>query len=158
SLTYQKPCGAYTINNFPGFLHPNPPPFYKFSKEIRDQVKLVINHMREVLCSLDKEQELYMMGLALRITIGQKMQKSMFLYSGPGTGKTMLTWFLRNMVIGPKITVKTANERIITGQFNKELEGRVLLIFEEMSYSKSTDWIIFANSLKVFYVSDKLML
>src|SRR5687768_1416603 len=26
-LTYKKPTGAYTINNFPGFLHPNPPPF-----------------------------------------------------------------------------------------------------------------------------------
>ena len=156
SLTYQKPCGAYAINNFPGFLHPNPPPFYKFSKEIRDQVKLVINHMREVHCSSDKKQELYMMGLVLRITIGQKMRKSMFLYSGPGTGKTMLTWFLRNMVLGEKITTKTANERIITGQFNKELEGRVLLILEEMSNSKSTDWITFANRLKDFIDSDTL--
>jgi Family of unknown function (DUF5906) len=158
SLTYKKPCGAYTINNFPGFLHPNPPPFYRFSKEIRDQVKLVINHMREVLCSSDKKQELYMMGLVLRITIGQKMRKSMFLYSGPGTGKTMLTWFLRNMVLGPKITTKTADERVITGEFNKELEGRVLLILEEMSNSKSTDWITFANRLKDFIDSSNLMI
>ena len=112
--------------------------------------------MREVLCSSDKKQELYMMGLVLRIAIGQKMQKSMFLYSGPGTGKTMLTWFLREMVLGSKITMKTANERIITGQFNKELEGRVLLILEEMSNSKSTDWITFANRLKDFIDSDTL--
>ena len=91
--------------------------------------------MREVLCSFDKMQELYMMGLISRIAIGQKMQKTMFLYSGPGTGKTMLTWFLREKVLGPKITTKTANEKIITGQFNKELEGKCLLILKEMSNS-----------------------
>jgi hypothetical protein len=153
---YQLPDDGYYINIFSGFLHPNPPSFYQFNKEIRDQVKLILNHMREVLCSSDKQQELYMMGLILRIAMGQKMQKSMFLYSGPGTGKTMLTWFLRERVLGPKITLKTANEKIITGQFNKELEGKVLLVLEEMSNSKSTDWITFANRLKDFIDSDTL--
>ena len=157
-LSYQKPSGTHVINNFQGFLHPNPRPFYEYSKKVRNQVKLILNHMREVLCSSDKKQELYMMGLVLRIAIGQKMQKTMFLYSGPGTGKTMLTWFLRKMVLGQKITMKTADERVITGQFNKELEGRVLLVLEEMSNSKSTDWITFANRLKDFIDSDTLMI
>ena len=60
----------------------------------------------------------------------------------------MLTWFLRIMVLGPKITEKKSNEKIITGQFNKELEGKCLLVLEEMSNSNSTDWITFANRLK----------
>ncbi|RHZ48151.1 hypothetical protein Glove_557g46 [Diversispora epigaea] len=135
-------------------------PFFslEFGKEIRDAVKLILNHMREVLCSSNKDQELYMMGLILRIAIGQKMSKSMFLYSGPGTGKTMLTWFLRIMVLGSKISTKTSNEKIITGSFNKELEGKVLLVLEEMSNSKSTDWITFANRLKDFIDSDTIMI
>ncbi|GBB92572.1 hypothetical protein RclHR1_20240010 [Rhizophagus clarus] len=82
----------------------------------------------------------------------------MFLYSGSGTGKTMLTWFLCERVLGPKITMKTANKQIITGQFNKELEGKCLLILEEMSNSKFTDWITFANRLKDFIDSDTLMI
>ena len=114
--------------------------------------------MKEVLCSSDKKQAYYMMNMIMRIAIGQKLQKSMFLYSGPGTGKTMLTWFLRKMVLGPNITTKCANEKIITGQFNKELEGRCLLVLEEMSNSKSTDWITFANRLKDFIDSDTLMI
>ncbi|RHZ87110.1 hypothetical protein Glove_40g114 [Diversispora epigaea] len=130
----------------------------EFGKEIRDAVKLILNHMREVLCSSNKDQELYMMGLILRIAIGQKMLKSMFLYSGPGTGKTMLTWFLRIMVLSSKISTKTSNEKIITGSFNKELEGKVLLVLEEMSNSKSTDWITFANRLKDFIDSDTIMI
>ena len=101
--------------------------------------------MREVLCSSNKDQELYMIGLILRIAIGQKMSKLIFLYSGPGTSKTMFTWFLRIMVLGSKISTKTSNERVITGQFNKELESKVLLVLEKMFNSKSTDWITFAN-------------
>ncbi|GBB93183.1 hypothetical protein RclHR1_21260004 [Rhizophagus clarus] len=155
---YHDTDGGYYINEFAGFLYPNPPPFHEFNQEICDQVKLIINHIEEVLCSSDKRQAYYMKNLVMRIAIGQKMQKTMFLYSGPGTGKTMLTWFLRERVLGPKITMKTANERIITGQFNKKLEGKCLLILEEMSNVKSTDWITFANRLKDFIDSDTLMI
>src|ERR1044072_4087276 len=112
--------------------------------------------MTEVLSSSDEKQIYYMTNLVMRITIGQKMQKTIFLYSGPGTGKTMLTWFLRKMVLGPKITLKRSNEGVITGQFNKELEGKCLLVLEEMSNSKSVDWITFANRLKDFIDSDTL--
>ncbi|CAH1763538.1 3420_t:CDS:2, partial [Entrophospora sp. SA101] len=86
---------------------------------------------------------------------GQKMQKSMFLYSGPGTGKQCLHGSPRNGS-WPKITHKTTNERIITGQFNKELEGKVLLVLGEMSNSKSGDWVAFANQLKDFIDSDAI--
>jgi Family of unknown function (DUF5906) len=153
---YREANGGYRINEFAGFLYPNPPPFHEFSQEVRNQVKLILNHMEEVLCSSDKKQTYYMKNLVMRIAIGQKLQKTMFLYSGPGTGKTMLTWFLRERVLGPKITVKKASEKIITGQFNKELEGKCLLVLEEMSNSKSTDWITFANRLKDFIDSDTL--
>src|SRR5271170_46209 len=62
------------------------------------------------------------------------------------------------MVLGSKISTKTSNERVITEQFNKELEGKVLFILEEMFNSKSTDWITFANRLKDFINSDTLMI
>src|ERR1044072_9674875 len=62
------------------------------------------------------------------------------------------------MVLGLAITTKTANEKIITRQFNKKLEGKCLLILEEMSNSKSADWITFANRLKDFVDSDTLMI
>ena len=155
---YRETDGRYYINEFAGFLHSNPPPFNEFSQEVRNKVDLIINHIEEVLCSQAEEQSYYMKNLIMRIATGQKMQKSMFLFSGPGTGKSMLTWFLRERVLGPKITMKTANERIITGQFNKELEGKCLLVLEEMSNSKSTDWITFANRLKDFIDSDTLII
>ena len=49
-------------------------------------------------------------------------------------------------------------KKIITGQFNKELEGKCLLILEKMSNSKSANWITFANRLKDFIDSNILMI
>ena len=95
--------------------------------------------MTKVLFLSDKKQSYYIKNLIMHIAISQKMQKTMFFYSGLGTDKTMLIWFLRMMVLGPAITTKTANEKIITRQFNKELEGKCLLVLEEMSNSKSAN-------------------
>ncbi|CAJ0844941.1 4258_t:CDS:2 [Entrophospora sp. SA101] len=44
------------------------------------------------------------------------------------------------------------------GKCLHELKGKVLLVFEEMSNSKSGDWIAFANQLKDFIDSDTLMI
>ena len=88
---YREVDGGYYINQFLGFLHPNPPPFHEFSQEIRDLVKLVLNHMIEVLSSSDKKQSYYMKNLIIRIAVSQKMQKTMFFYFDSGTGKIMLT-------------------------------------------------------------------
>ena len=54
---YQESDGGHYINLFHGFLHPDPPPFHQFSQEIRNQVKLILNHMRKVLCSSNKKQK-----------------------------------------------------------------------------------------------------
>src|SRR5438045_6215399 len=54
---------GFYINQFLGFLHLNPPPFNQFSQEIRDLIKLILNHIREVLSSSIEEQEYYMMNL-----------------------------------------------------------------------------------------------
>ena len=89
---------------------------------------------------------------------GRKMNTALFLHSGQGTGKSIITSFIQNKVIGSHITHKTANEKVITGSFNKELEGKVLLILEEMSGSKTGDWISFANRLKDFIDGKILMI
>ncbi|CAJ0834292.1 10801_t:CDS:2 [Entrophospora sp. SA101] len=148
---------SWFLNKTPFFalkVNTTHPHVHQAPDEIQDQVKLFLNHMREVLCSSDKKQELYD-GINFMNSYWPKMQKinvSLF------RCRKMLTWFLQEMVLGPKITHKTTNERIITRQFNKELKGKVLLVFEEMSNSKSGDWIAFANQLKDFIDSDTLMI
>jgi hypothetical protein len=70
----------------------------------------------------------------------------------------MLTNFLRNKVLGRNITIKHTNEKAIIGSFNKEFEGKVLMILEEMSGSNKSDWVSFANRLKDYIDGDTLMI
>jgi len=77
---YQEIDGGFYINMFHGFLHPNPPPFNQFNQEIRDKVKLILNHIKKVLYSSNKEQRYYIMILIMRIVIGQKLQKTIVLF------------------------------------------------------------------------------
>ncbi|CAJ0834313.1 7029_t:CDS:10 [Entrophospora sp. SA101] len=66
----------------------------------------------------------------------------------PETDKAMLTWFLQGMILGSKITRKTANERTITGQFNKGLEARKNFEFSNniMTVDPAADEIYRYNS------------
>ena len=97
------------INTFPGYLFKNPNPFYKYSKELQDRVKTIIYHIQKVLCSGKPDQEYYMMHWLADLISGKKMNKALFLYSGQGTGKTLITKYLHNKVLGQKITMKHTN-------------------------------------------------
>ena len=147
---YEDEKGQKYINKFPGYLYPNSQPYNTFSNEIQACVKIILDHIQKVLCSDKPDQTQYMFGWLSNMISGRKMNTAIFLHSGQGTGKTIITNFIQNKVIGSHITHKTANEKVITGDFNKELEGKVLLILEEMSGSKTGDWISFANRLKDF--------
>ena len=48
------------------------------------------------------------------------------------------------------MAIKTINKKIITKNFNKKLESKVLFILEKIFNSKFTNWIIFANQFKDF--------
>jgi len=155
---YEDKLKQKYINRFPGFLYPNPLPYNTFSNEVTTHVKTILDHIKNVLCSNKPDQVKYMFGWLSNMISGRKMKTAIFLHSGQGTGKSIITSFIRENVLGRKITHKTANEKAITGSFNKELEGKVLLILEEMSGSKTGDWLAFASRLKDFIDSEELII
>src|SRR6266498_3268956 len=158
SRVYQDKTGKRYINKFPGFMYPNPQPYKTYSNEVQTHVSIILDHIKHVLCSNIQDQSNYMFGWLSNMISGRKMGTALFLHSGQGTGKSIITKFIQNNVLGYNITYSTSNERVIIGQFNKELEGKVLLILEEMSGSKTSDWITFANRLKEFITGNKLII
>jgi len=158
SRVYQDETGQRYINKFPGFMYPNPQPYKTYSNEVQTHVSIILDHIKHVLCSNIQDQSNYMFGWLSNMISGRKMGTALFLHSGQGTGKSIITKFIQNNVLGYNITYSTSNERVIIGQFNKELEGKVLLILKEMSGSKTSDWITFANRLKEFITGNKLII
>jgi hypothetical protein len=77
------------------------------------------------------------------------MATCLYLKSGQGTGKSVITDFLQNKVLGSKIVYITSNPDCLIG-FNHQLSGKVLLILEELPATTKSQWCTISNSLKHF--------
>ena len=85
---YEDKLKQKYINTFPGFLYPNPQPYKTYSNEIQTHVKIILDHIKIVLCSNIQDQSNYMFGWLSNMISGRKMGTALFLHSGQGTGKS----------------------------------------------------------------------
>ncbi|GET61151.1 hypothetical protein GLOIN_2v1875323 [Rhizophagus irregularis DAOM 181602=DAOM 197198] len=75
------------------------------------------------------------------------MYSILYLKSGQGWGKSIITDFIQRSVLGTQLVYKTSDSQTILGSFNGQLQGKVLLLFEEMPTEKS-QWNNLYQSLK----------
>ena len=67
------------------------------------------------------------------------MYSILYLKSGQGWGKGIITDFIQRYVLGPQLVYKTSDPQTILGSFNGQLLGKLLLLLEEMPTERS-DW------------------
>ncbi|PKC03411.1 hypothetical protein RhiirA5_451401 [Rhizophagus irregularis] len=70
-----------------------------------------------------------------------------------GWGKGIITDFIQRSVLGTQLVYKTSDPQTILGSFNAQLQGKVLLLLEEMPTEKS-QWNSLYRSLKDKVTSD----
>ncbi|CAB4442488.1 unnamed protein product [Rhizophagus irregularis] len=87
------------------------------------------------------------------ISAGRKMYSILYLKSGQGWGKGIITDFIQRSVLGTQLVYKTSDHQTILGHFNGQLQGKVLLLLEEMPTEKS-QWNSLYRSLKDKVTSD----
>ncbi|GET64984.1 highly derived D5-like helicase-primase [Rhizophagus irregularis DAOM 181602=DAOM 197198] len=75
------------------------------------------------------------------------MYSILYLKSGQGWGKSIITDFIQRSVLGTQLVYKTSDPQTILGSFNGQLQGKVLLLLEEMPTEKS-QWNNLYRSLK----------
>ncbi|GET60712.1 highly derived D5-like helicase-primase [Rhizophagus irregularis DAOM 181602=DAOM 197198] len=75
------------------------------------------------------------------------MYSILYLKSGQGWGKSIITDFIQRSVLGTQLVYKTSDPQTILGSFNGQLQGKVLLLLEEMPTEKS-QWNSLYRSLK----------
>ncbi|PKY59835.1 hypothetical protein RhiirA4_516622 [Rhizophagus irregularis] len=87
------------------------------------------------------------------VSAGRKMYSILYLKSGQGWGKGIITDFIQRSVLGTQLVYKTSDPQTILGSFNGQLQGKVLLLLEEMPTEKS-QWNSLYRSLKDKVTSD----
>eukprot|EP00732_Lithocolla_globosa_P002236 Lithocolla_globosa_v1_NODE_1401_length_2607_cov_409.923981.p2 type:complete len:106 gc:universal NODE_1401_length_2607_cov_409.923981:523-206(-) len=70
-----------------------------------------------------------------------------------GTGKSTFSDFFRSFVIGKKSSIISDTEPILT-TFNKQLAGKLLVIFEELPTFSDKQWEGVSSKLKKAVTSD----
>ncbi|GBC36410.1 highly derived D5-like helicase-primase [Rhizophagus irregularis DAOM 181602=DAOM 197198] len=138
--------GQLYLNIFPGFLHILRP-ISNFESTTHQAVKFIFSHIQDIWCSGDWNLTEYIIKWLAGVAAGRKMYSILYLKSGQGWGKSIITDFIQRSVLGTQLVYKTSDPQTILGSFNGQLQGKILLLLEEMPTEKS-QWNNLYRSLK----------
>lgn len=132
-------------------------PYESFDKEVKNKVNTMLDYIKEVLCSDSTLQYDYLLKWFANMCKCKKNDSILYLRGGQGIGKSTITQFMMNYVIGKPLSLETGAESLIT-KFNIELAGKVLVVFEELEHLSANEWNSMSTKLKRYSTSDTIML
>jgi hypothetical protein len=145
--------GIHYINLFHGlqFLNVNAE-----SPESDEDLQVVLDHIREVLCSGNKDQYEYFLNLQACLVRCKRTEKVVCLQGRQGVGKSMFTNFLINHVIGQENAQEMSSPDHITGKFNALCAAKLLLVVDDPNMSGADEWHKFGKAIKDMATAERL--
>ena len=137
----------YYINTCKGFLHKNYKPFDEYSDELKENVNLYINYLKEIMCNNDEIMLDAYLKYYSQLARGLKTEVIIYRKSGQGVGKSTETEFFINYVFGKEICLESSTEPLLT-YYNKIYMGKLLIIFEELPTFSEAQWTAVSSKLK----------
>ena len=125
------------------------------SKEQKKGVQMMLDFIKTVWASGDEEQYKYLISWISNMIHGNKNQMLLYAKSTTeGIGKSTLTEFLMDYVIGRNLSIQPSSDVITTGN-NNSLFGKLFVCFEELKSSKA-EWAKMSSCLKEWITSDTI--
>ncbi len=134
------------LNFFGGYKHAKKP-YDNYSDDIKSKVNFFNSYIKEVICSNNDLQYTYIIKWLAKMAQKGKNKSIIYCKGIEGIGKSTLTTFMRENVLGTKIAIKS-DLRPITSNFNGELRGIVFVVFEEMPTISTGQWSQVSGKLK----------
>jgi hypothetical protein len=128
-------------------IHKEFKPFNSYPKDIQIKVQFIWNHIKKMWCSNKEDQFKYVHNWIVSVVTGKKMKTCVYLQSPQGIGKSLITNFLSEHVLGDDVSF-TYSEVSSFLKFNGPLMGRLLIVFEEVPSADKYEWVPFSNRLK----------
>ena len=141
------------INVFAGFLHIKKP-YDSYSNDAKCKVNFMLRFIQDVLCSGDEEQFKYIISWTANVAQGKKNDSVLYFKGDEGIGKSTYTDFLRQYVFGFLCTCKGDTDCLLTS-YNKMLQGKVLVVFEELPTFSTAQWDGVSSKLKDYVTGTK---
>ena len=130
--------------------------FITFSTDIQDKVQIMLNYIKEVLCSNNENHYCYLLKWVANMVHGNKNDAILYLRSKQGYGKSTLFEFLSTYVIGDELSLMTGSEPLLSKN-NAILAGKLLVYFEELETFTTAQWMGVSSRLKKMATSTKMV-
>jgi len=142
----------HAINTFEGFKHTDRET--KPTDKDINGVNMMLEFINDVICSGNKDLFNYVLKFLANIAHGNKNQSCLYLKGPQGIGKSTLTTFLINHVYGDKICINSNADPLLKG-YNRQLMGKILVVFEELPTFSKSEWNGVSSVLKDMITADK---
>ena len=127
-------------------------PYNEFSKIEKEGVELYLKYIKDVLANENEESYIYILKWLSNMLKGNKNDACIYLKGDQGIGKSTLTDFLKDHVLGKELLVETGSAPL-KSQFNKILMGKLCVIFEELENFGVSEWSSISSVLKRYITS-----
>lgn len=140
------------INVFEGFKYTDIP--FNHSENDISGMNMMLDFINEVICSNNNDLFDYVLKFLANIAKGNKNRSCLYLKGPQGIGKSTFTEFLINIVFGNKVCMN-CNADPLLGNYNSQLMGKILVVFEELPTFTTAQWNGVSATLKNMITSDK---
>ena len=131
--------------------------YEEFDESIKSKVKILLKHIEEVYCSNNNDSYNFTLKWLSNLIKGKRNNSCIYLKASQGVGKSTITEFLREHVIGRDLTHQGGSGPLKTN-FNSELSGKILVIFEELENFNASEWMSMSSTLKRQITSPTIMI
>ena len=118
-----------------------------FPNKVKDKCHRMLNHIRNIWCSKNKDQYDYILQIFKSMFEGRKNHSIIYLRGAQGIGKSMVVDFLVEHVIGQKASCKGTSTQLKTS-YNMAMLGKRLIRFEELPTFTTSEWMAVSSTLK----------
>lgn len=122
--------------------------YSEFPENIKKQVDTVLNHILEVYCSNKKDSYNFILKWFSNMVRGNRNNSALYIKGPQGAGKSSIVDdFLRHYVIGLDLCYQGGSSPL-KSNFNSELSGKLMVLFEELENMGTSEWIAVSSKLK----------
>jgi len=133
-------------------------PYVEFDDVIKAKVNIMLNHISEVLCSDNKPAYEFVIKWFANMIKGNRNNSCLYLRGQVhGSGKSTPLEFMREHVMGLPLCYQGGSAPLKT-KFNKELSGKLMVMFEELESFGASEWMSIRSVLKRQITSPTLMI
>lgn len=139
--------GKNYINLCPTLKAKNEKKYADYDNETKAKVEIFLSFIKEVLANNSEEMFCYLMKWFSNMIKGGKNDSCLYLKGEQGIGKSTMSEFLKDFVIGHDLTLETGSQPL-KNKFNSILTGKLLIILEELEKLSINEWSAVSSVLK----------